>query len=132
MTEANEHETISRILEGHPEIRLALLFGSVATGRATPESDLDVAIKAERALSSLDKTALIEELAEATGRPVDLIDLATAGEPLLGQILRNGKRLTGSPSELAKLMISHLGQQADFLPYRERILAERRRKWTGS
>jgi predicted nucleotidyltransferase len=132
MTEADEQETISRILEGHPEIRLALLFGSIATGRATPESDLDVAIKAERALSSLDKTALIEELAEATGRPVDLIDLATAGEPLLGQILRNGKRITGSPSQLAELMISHLGQQADFLPYRERILAERRRKWTGS
>lgn len=74
---------------------------------------------------------LIGDLSAAIGRPIDLVDLQTVGEPLLGQILRYGKRLFGSNARYADLIRKHLFDQADFLPYRNRILAERRKAWIG-
>jgi len=118
-------------LARHPEIRVAMLFGSLASGEESPESDLDLAVETDRPLSAEDKMRLIGELAELTGRPVDLIDLSTVGEPLLGQILKTGKRLKGSNAAFAELIKRHLFAEADFVPHQERILAERRRAWLG-
>jgi len=39
-----EDEPVKLALEMHPEIRLAILFGSVASGRAGATSDLGVAL----------------------------------------------------------------------------------------
>jgi hypothetical protein len=95
------------------------------------DSDLDLAVDAGRRLTSGERLALTTELAKRTGRPVDLVDLYVVGEPLLGQILRHGKRLLGGGTCYADLIRRHLFDQADYLPYRSRILAERRRAWTG-
>jgi hypothetical protein len=82
-------------------------------------------------LTAHEKIALVEKLAEATGLPIDLIDLERAGEPLLGQILKHGIRLLGSDEAYAALLTRHVFDAADFLPYRDRILAERRLAWIG-
>lgn len=119
-------------LAGFANIELALVFGSVATGRARFDSDLDIAVAAKRALTSVEKQCLMSALAENTGRAIDLIDLNVAGEPLLGQIVRHGKRLMGSDEAYGKLISRHLMDQADFMPYRNRILAERRAAWIGT
>ena len=124
-------QPIRAILERHGNIRLAILFGSLASGRATPQSDADVAIQADNPVDAGFKMALIDELAVAAGRPVDLVDLRTAGEPLLGEILKHGMRLFGSDTDYAELIKRHVFEDADFMPYRRRILAERRRAWTG-
>lgn len=71
----------------------AIVFGSVARGSASAESDLDLAVVAEHELSAGQRSHLIEQLAEVTGRPVDLVDLRRVGEPLLGEILRDGMRV---------------------------------------
>ena len=123
--------TLKGTLAEHGGIRLAILFGSHATGRATANSDLDLAVRTTAPLEVAEKIALIEKLAEATGMPVDLIDLKRVGEPLLGQILKHGVRLMGSDTDYAALLSRHLFDAADFLPYRNRILAERRRVWIG-
>lgn len=52
-------------------------------------------------------------------------------EPLLGQILTHGRRVVGSDAERAELIRRHLFDVADFLPYVERMLHERRRAWIG-
>ena len=117
------------VLSMHPEIRLAVLFGSTATGEERAESDLDLAVEAGMPLSVEARIALIGELAEATGRPVDLIDLRTVGEPLLGQIVVHGKRLMGDDVAYAELIRRHLFDEADFMPYYHRVLAERRQAW---
>ncbi|MEK8088656.1 type VII toxin-antitoxin system MntA family adenylyltransferase antitoxin [Thermithiobacillus plumbiphilus] len=114
-----------------PEIGLVILFGSLARGQAHAQSDLDLAVDAGRPLTASEKMDLINELAVRTGRPIDLVDLRAIGEPLLGQILRHGKRLLGSDTQYANLIRRHLFDQADYLPYRDRILAERRRAWIG-
>jgi uncharacterized protein len=122
---------LREVLSGFPELKLALVFGSIAQGRQRIDSDLDIAVAAEQALTAIDKMAIIAALAEQTGRPVDLIDLKGVGEPLLGQILRHGRRLLGNDGEYGKLISRHLFEQADFMPYRNRVLAERRAAWIG-
>lgn len=129
--DANLKQTILAAVGTQPNIGLVILFGSLATGEGRVESDLDLAVDAGRRLTAGEKTALISELAENVGRPVDLVDLHAVGEPLLGQILRHGKRILGSDTRYANLIRRHLFDQADFLPYRNRILAERRRAWIG-
>lgn len=121
---------LRELLARQDDIRLSIVFGSVAEGRETAESDLDIAVLADGALVPARKIALIEALADASERPIDLIDLATAGEPLLGRILQQGTRLTGSNSTWATLVSKHLIDAADFLPYRDRMLRERREAWT--
>lgn len=120
---------IQAALGSHPEIRQAILFGSLAAGWARPDSDVDLAVDAGKPLSSEARMVLISELAGSTGRPVDLIDLQIVGEPLLGQILARGRRLRGNDSDYAELIKRHLFDEADFMPYYRRILAERRNAW---
>ncbi len=123
--------TLLEVLKKHPDVKLAVLFGSMATGQVRRDSDLDLAVDTGRPLTAEKKMALIEDLALEFGRPVDLVDLRTVGEPLLGQIVKYGRRLIGSDSLYAELIRKHLYEQADFMPYRSRILAERRRRWIG-
>ena len=125
----NLKQAILAAISTQPGIGLAILFGSLATGDGRVESDLDLAIDAGRSLTAGEKIALISELAGRTGRPVDLVDIQTVGEPLLGQILQHGKRILGSDTHYANLIRRHLFDQADYLPYRNRILAERRQAW---
>lgn len=127
----NLEQAIHAILSARSDVRLAILFGSLAAGAGRPDSDLDLAVDIGRRLTADEKMALISDLAISTGRPVDLVDITTVGEPLLGQILRHGKRIMGSDVRYAELIRRHLFDQADFLPYRNRILAERRRAWIG-
>lgn len=119
------------VLKTVPGIRLAILFGSMARGTEGPDSDLDLALDLGHRLEPAEKRALIEALALATGRPVDLVDLRTAGEPILTQIIRHGQRVYGSDSDYAALLSRYLIDHADFAPYRNRILAERRQAWIG-
>lgn len=122
---------IRGVLSNFPQIQIALLFGSIASGRQHQNSDLDIAVAAHQALTAQNKIAMIGALAESTGRSIDLVDLKVAGEPLLGQIVRHGRRILGSDTLYGELISRHLFEQADFMPYRNRILAERRLAWLG-
>jgi predicted nucleotidyltransferase len=93
MTTEDEIGTIRAALARHGNIGLAIVFGSAAQGFARTESDLDIAVGARRPLDWRERSQLIGELAKAGGRAVDLIDLATVGEPPLGQILSKGRRI---------------------------------------
>jgi predicted nucleotidyltransferase len=121
--------TIRTTLAPYAGIRLAILFGSLATGLGRNDSDVDLAIDMGKPLNFEEKMALIGELAKSTGRPIDLIDLQVVGEPLLGQILKHGKRLVGVDSVYAELIKRHVFDETDFMPYIRRILSERRNAW---
>ena len=56
---------------GASEIRI---FGSVARGQATPDSDLDLIVRFEPGRSLLDHAGLIGELEDMLGMKVDVID----------------------------------------------------------
>ena len=123
---------VTDFLRQQKGIEQAILFGSLSTGKERANSDVDIAIEKKHPLSAEEKVELISQLALITGRAVDLIDLSTAGEPILGQILKYGKRLLGSDTAFAKTALKHLYAQADFVPYIERTLKERRQQWLDS
>jgi len=47
-------------------------------------------------------------------------------------VLHHGKRLLGSNASYAALLKKHLLDEADFMPYRRRLLSERRAAWTAT
>jgi predicted nucleotidyltransferase len=107
MQDQNLVRAILTALDTQPGVRLAILFGSLAAGRERASSDLDLAVDAGHRLTASEKMALMTELVERTGRPVDLVDLHAVGEPLLGQILRHGKKLLGGGTCYADLIRRH-------------------------
>ena len=126
-------DDIAECLRGHEHIEAAWLFGSLAQGRERPGSDLDVAVLGERPLSATEKKQLIERLARGSGRPVDLIDLQATRGPIVGRILQDGTPLFCDDTVLyAELIKRWWFDQADWLPYRRRILKDRREQWMRS
>lgn len=121
---------IAAYLAAQDDLRLGIVFGSVARQRATARSDLDLAVLADRPLAAERRMALIGELARLTGHAVDLVDLATAGIPVARSALLTGRVLLQRdaatyPAQVSRILID----SADFLPYRNRLLRERRAAW---
>ena len=131
MAHPTDIEALTEVLARRQGLRLALVFGSVAKGCESADSDVDVAVLADAPLDAEQRMALIGDLAEATGRAVDLIDVRTAGEPLIGEILAHGRRLLGTDEAYGEILSRHLLDAADFLPYADRMVAQRRRAWIG-
>ena len=69
------------------------LFGSLASGDARPDSDVDLAVLAPRPLPHDRLVRVREELAERLRRDVDLVDLARAPTVLQAQIVSTGRVL---------------------------------------
>ncbi|RMH69960.1 MAG: nucleotidyltransferase [Bacteroidetes bacterium] len=67
------HDVLARFCRRHHIVRLSL-FGSVLHGTAGPDSDLDLLVEFEpgQAPGFMGLAAIERELAETTGRPVDL------------------------------------------------------------
>jgi uncharacterized protein len=110
-------------------LELAVVFGSVAQGNARFDSDLDIAVRYAAPLNADEKLSLIRALGAASGRPVDLIDLRTAGPIVARQALTLGKRLFGTDTDFASQLSRTLIDYADFAPLIERTLRERREAW---
>jgi predicted nucleotidyltransferase len=95
-------ETLAAVLARHGGVRLAFLFGSRATGRARPDSDVDLAfLPADPALSLWDEGLLQHALEQALGLPVDLVRLDGAGPVLRWQVARDGKLVHADRQETA-------------------------------
>lgn len=79
-----------------PELAGVYIFGSAADGALRADSDIDLAFLAGHAADRLRTLELQEQIANALGRDVDLIDLATA--PTILQIEAVGEgRLIAAP-----------------------------------
>jgi len=85
-------------LQTQPDVVVAYLFGSLAQGRATPRSDIDIAVLLksvpEPPEDTLDRQLqLMDDFRRFTDREVDVVILNTAPPVLKDQILRYGRRL---------------------------------------
>ncbi len=131
ISESAIDSAVTAVLDRFPNISFAIIFKSVAYGRPRIDSDLDIAVAATRKLEVSEKIALTQALAEATGRPIDLLDLATVTELLLGQILQYGRRLLGTDTQFSNLIYRRLVDEADFRPTQRKVLTERFAIWLG-
>lgn len=85
---------VSKSLQQNDRVSAAWVFGSVATGKDRPDSDIDIAVLF---IEGLDKQirfdmrlAIAAELAGLTGREVDVIDMQAAPLLLQHQVRRFG------------------------------------------
>lgn len=113
-------------LGAHDEVELALLFGSRARGDAGPGSDIDVAVIGR----AIDTIGLAIVLSDATGLPVDVVDLS--GDPpfaLLLAVLRDGIKVHESRPGTYGRFLSHslMVLETDLPAYRamQRAFVER-------
>jgi predicted nucleotidyltransferase len=74
-------------LAGDAGVELAIVFGSVARGDHSQNSDVDVAVLAR---SETDLADVSARIAAHVGREVDVVLLRDAGVPLIDAILRDG------------------------------------------
>lgn len=86
MTFTGAAAVVHHMLSGRADVRVAVLFGSVARGGSRLDSDLDLAVDAP----AVDLLALRATLTAALGREVDLVSLEDATIPLLEHLVRDG------------------------------------------
>ena len=128
MEDAGILNSVRNVLLRQPDIELACVFGSFAQGGQTPASDIDVAVAAQAPIDPHRRLALNDELASATGRPADLVDLHRAGPLVLTQALTRGKRIVKRDSSvLARLLVKIWYLNADLMPL-VRMIQDARRK----
>ena len=85
------NERIVAVLDRHPEVVGAYLFGSRGRAEETDGSDVDLAVLFDGP-AGLERTiALEDELELAVGLPVDLVDVARAGAFLALDAIRGGR-----------------------------------------
>lgn len=120
-------------LSDDPDLLLAMVFGSTANGNARPDSDIDVAVYPRKNLTSCKRQLLADEIACATGRAVDLVDLTEVDGALLRQVLRSGKVLfSKEPGTLGTLSERLLDWQEDFEPQLNALLESRLQRFIAS
>lgn len=119
--------------ERDPDVLLALLFGSFATGRAGAKSDVDIAVAYPSRLSLEERIAKAQELSAEINKEVDLIDLRDAHGLLLQQVLANRRTLVNRDPELYGMVIARrINEEEDLMPlYEEGLQARRKRFLNG-
>jgi len=124
---------LQEIFKSFYEIKLAILFGSFASGKQNKESDIDIGVAAKHPITSDNKMEIIKTISLEFGRSVDVVDLQLKHEPILSQIITKGKVIYCDDRKLyAEFIKTVVYDAADFLPLRSRILEERRKAWIES
>jgi predicted nucleotidyltransferase len=122
---ANDHrldlvlaERLQKALNTVPLLRLAVLFGSAASGRNRTDSDVDLAILLrEPDLDEPTELALARELTLAARTEVDLIRLDTASTLLKWQVATKGIALVEDlPGEFARFRARAAAEYIEYAP----------------
>ena len=96
----SKFDQISQLLSQHfNELKLAYVFGSQASGQATPDSDWDIAIFPAQSISNETRWEVAQAIASQLNSDVDLIDLREASTVLQMQVISNGELIIGQQNE---------------------------------
>jgi predicted nucleotidyltransferase len=112
-----------------PDIRLAILFGSQASGKSHAGSDADVAVALDGEMSPVRRGELSARLSAALGCEVDVADLRKAQGEFLAQIVLGSEvAVKRDASLLAELAIRALAYREDMRPMVLRALKDKVRR----
>lgn len=103
------------------------IYGSEASGRARPDSDLDVAVLARKRRSAAELADLRADAEALLGRAVDLVDLDQTSPILAYQVLKHGRLVVDrNPSRRYRFTAALPGRREDVLlmrrPIEERLI----------
>ncbi len=111
------------VLRRGPPVRVAVLFGSRATGIARPDSDVDIAIvPRDVRLSIWEEGSLAAELEAALGLPIDLVRLDLVPTLVRWEIVKSATLILADPPDAwTGLLASVFCEHADYRPAADRI-----------
>ena len=105
MSILRENEKLQTILDGEQDLEFAVLIGSRASGKVSPNSDWDFAVRWRHGLSKMTILScgerLRHRLAQALQVPdalIDLVDISSAGLAMRAVIVEEGISLKGGDS----------------------------------
>jgi hypothetical protein len=119
------------LLERHEEVLEAYLFGSQATGRAQPHSDIDVAVCVDERRAGHSGYGYQAELASAlmSGlgvNDIDVVVLNHAPPVLYHRVLRDGQRILSRDLRATTTREGYaLSRYCDYVPQLAKIAAAR-------
>lgn len=120
------------IFESDTAVRLAILFGSFAAGRANVTSDIDIAVACGDRMMLDERVRKAQELSVVVNREVDLIDLREAHGVLLQQILAHRVTLVNRDSELyGNIIAKKLNEESDLMPLYEMVKKAQRERFVN-
>jgi predicted nucleotidyltransferase len=107
----------------HENFLLVFLFGSIARGFSTDESDVDIAIMFEKVPDLFELNDLRDQLSRCAGMEVDLITLNTASPILKMQVLRYGLLIKKVGRDYNEFFVSTVREYSDLKYVRKEIEA---------
>ncbi|MEX1112287.1 MAG: nucleotidyltransferase domain-containing protein [Candidatus Andersenbacteria bacterium] len=113
-----QQNTIATVAKEHG-LKLIVLYGSQAAGKTHAESDVDIAVLADKELSYEEMFVIEEKIGKAINQSQDKIDLVdTRHIPplLLYNVARKGQLVYGSASEYEALRRQAFKQYIDARP----------------
>jgi len=90
---------IKKILINSLSPKLIYIFGSIITNRVRNDSDIDIAILADKQIDEYQLYMISQQLADDLKREVDIVDLKRASTVFKAEILRNGKLIYNSDNQ---------------------------------
>ena len=110
-------EDILQVLESHPKVLAAFLFGSQVEGYATSQSDVDLAILYDGEIDWREQARLADELeALFGGVKVDVVDARRLPLPLQHRVIRGRIIYERDPDRVSDFIQRVIVRYLDFLP----------------
>jgi predicted nucleotidyltransferase len=125
-----ERDRIEAELAGTPEVAFATLFGSRAAGEGRPDSDWDVAVYLDDALTAADRARVRVRLVAALepAARVDVVVLNEAPALLARRALDGQKLLVRDRRAFVRFAVRTLAEAGDEAFWRDLHARERRRR----
>lgn len=113
-------QILGRVFKSYPDIQAVYLFGSSASGRVHPESDLDLAVVPRHPRVVSRKLDILADLARVGFCDVDLVFLNTDDIVLNYEAVRQNQLVYQSEDfDRGGYYSQVVGKYLDFLPYLE-------------
>ena len=121
---------ITEIISSMPKIQIATVFGSYAKGCNHADSDVDIAIAADKPIHHKKMMQIKTDLTVALDKDIDLIDLNAVNGLILKEALCSGNLILKKNTLIyANLIRKLIYYQMDMMPYYSRILKIRRENY---
>ncbi len=120
-------DDLTAALQGAPEVKAAYLFGSRSRAEERPDSDADVGVLFDRKVDLSTVVRLQQQLEDATGMRVDVVNVGTASPFLALDVIRGRRILCRDDlacDEFELYVLRRAGDLAPFERERRRMILE--------